>query len=88
MSQPEFDYMSARWKRVRDAALRRDGYQCRRCRRFGRVRPAEIVHHIKHADEYPALAFQMSNLVSLCRDCHNKAHPEKGGRRDYGRGAR
>lgn len=36
-----------------------------------------MVHHIKHAEEYPEIAFEDSNLVSLCEACHNKAHPEK-----------
>lgn len=86
MGGGKFDYESPRWKRMRAAVLRRDNYQCRRCRRFGRIRQAEIVHHIRHADEAPELAYRADNLVSLCRECHNKAHPEKGGRRGYGGG--
>ena len=39
---------------------------------------AVTVHHIKHADEYPELFFDASNLISLCNACHNKEHPEKG----------
>lgn len=35
------------------------------------------MHHIKHADEYPNLAFADDNLVALCHECHNKRHPEK-----------
>lgn len=73
----EFDYNSARWKRTRAAILRRDKYQCRECRRYGRLREATEVHHIKHVDEYPELAYTSENLVSLCHGCHNKQHPEK-----------
>lgn len=83
MSDTIFDYDDTHWKRVRAAVLRRDGYQCRRCRRFGRIRQAEIVHHIKPAESFPELAYKADNLISLCRECHNKAHPEKGGRRGY-----
>ncbi len=72
-----FDYNSARWKKKRLAILRRDGYKCVWCRRYGKAVPAKIVHHIKDADGYPELAFTDSNLVSLCQGCHNKAHPEK-----------
>lgn len=77
MPQKDFDYTSTRWQRTRAAVLRRDNYQCQGCRRYGRIRSAVIVHHIKHADECPELAYTGSNLISLCAACHNKAHPEK-----------
>lgn len=73
----QFNYMSTRWIKKKAQILKRDGYQCRECRRYGRKREAEIVHHIKHVDEYPELAYDDNNLVSLCMACHNKAHPEK-----------
>ena len=72
-------YDSPIWKRRRESILKRDGYLCQNCKRYGRLRPAQTVHHIQHLDEHPELAFTPSNLISLCNDCHNKAHPEKGG---------
>lgn len=72
-----FSYDSATWKRVRDRILRRDGYQCQICKRYGRMRQATEVHHIKHVDEYPELALEPSNMISLCHACHNAQHPEK-----------
>lgn len=74
----KFDYTSAKWKRVRSTALRRDGYRCQECRRYGKYVEATVVHHKKHADEHPELAYDIENLVSLCTACHEKAHPEKG----------
>lgn len=74
----EFDYNSLRWKHKRERILRRDGYKCQMCKRYGRSTEASTVHHIKHADEYPDLAWEDGNLVSLCAACHDKAHPEKG----------
>lgn len=73
----EFDYNDPRWKRKRAAILRRDGYKCGECRRYGKSREAKEVHHIKPVDEWPELAFVDSNLISLCHPCHNKKHPEK-----------
>lgn len=73
----EFDYNSTRWKTKAERIKRRDKYKCVWCARYGKARPAQIVHHIKHADEYPELAYEDDNLVSLCLSCHNKAHPEK-----------
>ncbi len=74
----KFDYTSAKWKRVRLRVLRRDGYMCRECRKYGKAVEATVVHHKKHADEYPELVYDMDNLISLCHACHEKAHPEKG----------
>ena len=73
----EFNYTSKKWKRKAEHIKRRDHYMCVQCRRYGRMRPAQVVHHIKHVDEYPELAYTDSNLESLCMACHNKAHPEK-----------
>lgn len=77
------DYRSERWERLRKRILRRDGYMCQSCRRYGRSVQATVVHHIKHADEYPELAYESSNLISLCDGCHNKQHPEKAKGRGY-----
>lgn len=73
----DFDYNSQKWKRKAELIKRRDGYRCRWCARYGKAVPAVVVHHIKHVDEYPELAYVNENLVSLCQACHNKAHPEK-----------
>ena len=72
-----FDYKDKRWKRKQKYILRRDGYKCQWCKRYGKKVDATTVHHIKHADEYPELVYTYSKLVSLCSACHNKAHPEK-----------
>ena len=76
-------YTSRRWLKKRENILRRDGYMCQRCKRYGRRVEATTVHHIEHYDERPDLALVDSNLISLCAACHNKAHPEKGGGRGY-----
>ena len=73
----EFNYNSPAWRSLRAAALKRDKYLCQHCRRYGRIVQATTVHHIKHVDEHPELAYKMDNLVSLCSACHNKEHPEK-----------
>jgi 5-methylcytosine-specific restriction endonuclease McrA len=71
-------YKSSRWLKKRAKILRRDGYQCVECKKYGRLREAKIVHHIKELQDYPELALEDSNLESLCMTCHNKKHPEKG----------
>lgn len=74
-----FDYNSTKWKKLRKSILHRDRYRCRICARYGRMVAATEVHHIKHATEYPELVYDPQNLVSLCKSCHNRQHPEKGG---------
>ena len=73
-----FDYCSSRWKRKRAAILRKQKYMCANCKKYGRMREAVEVHHIKHVDEYPELAFIDGNLIGLCKSCHLKQHPERG----------
>ena len=73
----EFDYNSNRWKAKSEHIQKRDKYKCVWCMRYGKNRSSKVVHHIKHVDEYPELAYDDDNLVSLCLSCHNKAHPEK-----------
>ena len=84
MTEKEFIDSKA-WRKKREYILRRDGYQCQYCKRYGRRREATEVHHIKHYSEFPELGLVDENLVSLCHACHNKQHPEKGGARRYDR---
>lgn len=70
-------YKSREWRRKRWQILRRDNYECQKCKKEGRYHKAETVHHIKHLKDCPELALVDSNLVSLCFNCHNEEHPEK-----------
>lgn len=70
-------YQSREWRQKRKEILKRDNNECQRCKSEGKYHVAEHVHHIKHLDKYPFLALTNSNLISLCKRCHNKEHPEK-----------
>ena len=80
MTDEQF-YHSAKYKRWREKVLRRAGYMCEECARYGRHVPATVAHHIKHYETNPELALSVENGRALCAKCHNLAHPEKGGRR-------
>lgn len=71
-----FDYScrNKRWRQLRVQALRRDGYRCREARRYGRAEPAEVVHHIWPAEDYPEYAYCLWNLISLSAESHNQMH--------------
>ena len=67
-------YKSKTWETVRGSVLRRDGYICQRCKRYGRMRGAAHVHHINPLESYPEYATARWNLISLCLQCHNSLH--------------
>ena len=70
-------YATATWQRLRLMALQRDHYLCQVCKH----RYADTVHHILPREARPDLAYCLDNLESVCRQCHNQAHPEKGRKR-------
>lgn len=72
------NYHDPRHQRWREQVLKKAGYLCQECARYGRRTEATVAHHIKHADEYPELRYVVSNGRALCAACHNKEHPEKG----------
>ena len=69
-----FSYKSKQWGRKRAAILRRDAYQCQWAKRFGRIEPADTVHHIFPVEHYPEHAMSSWNLISVSRDAHNQLH--------------
>lgn len=68
------DYKDKKWRHKRETILRRDDYQCRECKRYGKTTKAEQVHHIYPLENYPELALNNHNLISLCTSCHDKMH--------------
>ena len=67
-------YKDKRWLRKRAAILRRDEYQCQEAKRYGKTEAAGPVHHIYPREEYPELAYEDDNLVSLSERWHNAMH--------------
>lgn len=64
------------WQRLRRHVFVRDGWTCQRCGRYGRLE----VHHIRLLSHDGTQ--DMSNLTTLCRDCHllhhkQNANPER-----------
>jgi 5-methylcytosine-specific restriction protein A len=65
------------WKRIRDKYVKKHPL-CERCLKEGRITPVEEVHHILPVNRGGTNA--ESNLMSVCRSCHNKIHIELGDR--------
>lgn len=66
------DYTSGKWKRKREKILRRDNYICQISKRYGKIEPATIVHHIYPAKTYPQYEWCDWNLISVSTSTHNK----------------
>ena len=72
-------YDSAKWKRLRQVVMRRDGYLCQECKRYGKRKPGTEVHHVNPVKEHPELALDSWNLILLCSACHNKMEDRSSG---------
>ena len=67
-------YETKVWKRKRERIMRRDKYLCQYSKRYGKLIPAQTVHHILPFDEYPEFALADWNLIALSHEAHNKMH--------------
>lgn len=71
-------YKTKEWVKKRKEILERDNFECQLCKEKALVTKANTVHHIKHYRDRPDLALEDDNLISVCANCHNKLHPERG----------
>lgn len=67
-------YKSKDWLHVRKVVLKRDGYECRECKRYGKVVEANTVHHVIPLAEMYDLKLDRRNLISLCDEHHENMH--------------
>lgn len=81
-------YNSVRWRRIRDIKLATDPL-CERCAEAGITRAAEDVHHVvsfmstTNPEKRKFLAYDYSNLQSLCKKCHQEIHNSNEHRKEY-----
>ena len=67
-------YDGKRWQMLRQSILRRDGYMCQECKRYGKHIEGQHVHHILPREDFPQYQYSTWNLTTLCTNCHNKMH--------------
>ena len=67
-------YDSKKWLEKKSRIMRRDGYMCQISKRYGKMIPAELVHHIYPLDEFPEYALADWNLISVSWKVHNALH--------------
>ncbi len=76
-------YANAEWKALIRRIYARDGYSCVCCG-SAKKGPRELhAHHKKPWAGNPALRFDESNIITLCRECHNWVHSTLNTDRDF-----
>ena len=68
------------WARIRERYVKEHPL-CERCLKEGRYTSVEEVHHILPVSRGGTNA--KSNLMSVCKSCHNKLHIELGDRKNH-----
>lgn len=63
---------TARWRRMRDYIIKRDGGFCQRCWiKYGILNDKNLeVNHIKSRLHYPELMWDENNLITVCHTCN------------------
>ena len=66
------DYLNPKWRELRAVVLKRDKHTCRKC---GSTNKELHVHHLRYSGKI--WDSPISDLVTLCKDCHNEIHSRK-----------
>jgi 5-methylcytosine-specific restriction protein A len=68
-------YATKAWRKCRDAFIKANPL-CSHCESRGRIKPADVVDHVKERRDGGA-DYEWSNLQSLCHPCHNHKSAEE-----------
>lgn len=69
-------YSSPLWKKVRRVALSRANGLCEECIKQGKISYVDDVHHKIPIKDDIKKAYDINNLICLCRSCHIEAHKQ------------
>ena len=67
-------YKEPRWVKLRERVLKRDKYIDQYLYRYGKVKQAELVHHIFPVNDFPEYQYEEWNLISITKKTHEKFH--------------
>lgn len=67
-------YGSHEWRKLAKSVIKSARKECALCKKEHRLTRATTVHHIRHLKDAPELAYERSNLMPLCHDCHERMH--------------
>jgi hypothetical protein len=73
--KPWARFKEPRYVEWRNAVLARDNYVCRHCgRKCRKYERGLAAHHVKEYATHPDLRYDVSNGITLCRQCHLSLH--------------
>lgn len=64
----------SKWEKLRARVLKRDKYRSQIAKRYGKLVPADTVHHILPAEHFPQYFYASWNLISITAKEHNEMH--------------
>lgn len=68
-------YHSGRWRKTRDYVMHMyNGIDLYALHRYGRIVPADTVHHIEPTKDRPNLFYEISNLIPVSDSSHKEIH--------------
>lgn len=76
-------YARSFWREIIQAVLKRDGHKCLRCGAPHAQSNRLHSHHVKSWTFHPEARFEVSNIISVCEDCHTWIHSRKNTRHEY-----
>lgn len=76
-------YARSFWKELAKTVYERDNYQCCRCHSMRSGKKRLHAHHMKPWAGNPDSRFELENIVTLCRLCHNWVHSLKNKRDEF-----
>lgn len=76
-------YNSKEWKQIKSRKFREAEGLCEQCLKAGVVRAGVDVHHIVPVEKNWNKRLEYSNLILLCKECHNGRHGRGGSLSDF-----
>ncbi len=71
------------WKELKKAVFARDEYKCRRCRKKPVGHRQLHTHHPKRWATHKMERFNIDNIITLCRKCHEFIHSKRNVSREF-----
>jgi len=76
-------YKNGHWLEFCAEIYARDNYTCQRCGAPKKEPKSLHAHHLKPWGDEPALRFEKSNVITLCRNCHTWVHSKANVNREF-----